>query len=215
MTHSNELDKLFTALKGFQSEVRSVAFDAKVKVKTKGGGSYSFDYATLGALIDATQPALTKYGLSVSQILDGDGITTIVGHESGQFISGNFTLPFSDGMNAQDRGGVVTYFRRYGYSSALRINADKDDDANGAIGNTTQFEKAPWEDKPQKKARAPKPEPVKEESGDEIVDKIASFEEQGPLVKWYNATAKEQEDKEAFNDKYFPYVKSRIEELKS
>lgn len=213
MKHSEQLDQLFAALSKFQSQVSSVAFDAKVKVKTKGGSSYSFDYATLGALIDATQTQLADNGLSVLQFLDGDGITTVVGHESGQYISGNFNLPFTDSMNAQERGGVVTYFRRYGYASALRLNSEKDDDANTASGNEASFEKAPWDASPPK---TKKPTPKKEvgSSGDEILDTINSFSNEKDLVVWFNGKAKESEDKSAFHDKYFPAVKSMIESLR-
>jgi hypothetical protein len=225
MTHSENLDQLFSALSAFQSQVYTVPFDAKVKVKTKGGSSYSFDYATLGALIDATQKQLAENGLSVVQLMDGNGLTTIVGHSSGQYISGNFTLPFTDSMNAQERGGVVTYFRRYGYASALRLNSDKDDDANSAIGNDAKFEKAPWDAQPQKQEE-PTPKRVsskspiskseiKKSTGDEILDGINSFDNEKDLVIWFNGKAKESEDKSAFHDKYFPTVKDKIESLRS
>lgn len=213
MTHSQELDQLFAALSEFQSKVYHVGFDAKVKVKTKTGPGYSFEYATLGALIEATQAQLAEHGLSVSQVLDGDGITTIVGHKSGQFISGNFTLPFTSNMNAQDRGGMITYFRRYGYASALRLNSDKDDDANSAVGNEASFEKAPWEER---KKASPKAKPKKTEtSSDDISTTISTFTDANELVTWYNGEMKKASNRQEFNDKYFGLVRDRMAELKS
>lgn len=214
MKHSEQLNELFEALSVFQSKVSSVAFDAKVNVKTRTGSGYAFEYATLGALIDATKEDLAENGLSVTQILDGDGIITIIGHKSGQFISGNFSLPFNDSMDAQARGGVITYFRRYGYASALRLNSEKDDDANHASGNEATFVKEPKRSlSPTKKADTPKSPPKK--SNDAILDTIEAFDDSSALVKWFNEQLSQMNESESeeFRDTYFPSVRDKLASL--
>lgn len=223
MTHSEQLNELFEALSQFQSEVTTVPFDAKVKVRTKQGGSYEFEYATLGACINASKDKLSEVGLSVTQLLDDGGIKTIIGHKSGQFISGTFDMPIKDSMGPQDIGGVITYFRRYAYSAALRLNSEKDDDANGASGNEAQFQNAdlPFKEKkspkstPKKSKEKPKEASSHEESGDIVIDEINKFTDDKELVLWYNNQTKQAKDKSSFNEKYFPEVRRRIEEIKS
>lgn len=138
---SDQIDKLAAALAKFQKDMPSVERSKTVSVKTSKGGSYSFDYAPLDKIIEQATPHLSKHGLAVTQwIEDGGKVTTILLHESGQYISGDITVkPVTN--RPQDLGSAITYARRYSYSSVLGIAADDDDDGNGASGNDYSYGK--------------------------------------------------------------------------
>lgn len=93
-------------------------------------------YADLEAAIEATQDALAKNGLVISQFpIDKEsrvGVRTLLMHESGEFVSDEFTLPLAK-QDAQTGVAAVTYARRTGYLATLGIAAE-DDDGNTASG---------------------------------------------------------------------------------
>lgn len=146
---SENVDKLFEALSAAQGEFDGVAFDA-VNPFLKNR------YATLGAVIEAAKPVLVKYGLSVSQLVSSEagavGVTTILGHASGQWISGTAHLPLESEKgksSAQVAGSIVTYLRRYGYAAVLGLYAEADDDGNAGQNGGAQ-KPAEVEEKPNK-----------------------------------------------------------------
>ena len=79
---------------------------------------------------------LKKHKLCFTQLLENDGIRTILFHvESGEQIESFTTIPLVKlgAMNEyQSYGSGVTYFRRYALSSMLGLVTDKDTDAAGA-----------------------------------------------------------------------------------
>lgn len=109
------------------------------KVK-KGSTNSHFGntYASLPDIMEELHPILQKNELLLSQVMDcsdGDrpGLRTVLLHvPTGEKIEG--LALFADGLNAQQTGSAVTYFRRYGVLSVLGIVAD-DDDGNLASGN--------------------------------------------------------------------------------
>ena len=126
MNKSNEIKNLAVALKKAQSEMGEVKFDSD-------NPFFKSRYASLGAVIDASKEALTKNGFSVSQPLTtneyGVGVTTILIHESGEYIESTMTLPVADVKNiAQEAGKIVTYLRRYSLASILNLYSDEDTD---------------------------------------------------------------------------------------
>src|SRR5262245_48040918 len=125
MEHSNELAKLAKALVAFQEEIGTVAFDAD-------NPFFKSKYASLLALREAAQPILAKHKLAVSQPPENEGsVTTILMHESGEYIYSTLTLkPSKD--DPQGRGSAITYARRYAYAAILGLVSDQDDDGNAA-----------------------------------------------------------------------------------
>lgn len=115
-----------------------------VTITTRDGRSYSYDYAPLAALIDATRPALSKYGLAVIQspTVIGDeepavDVLTVLAHESGEQLERRLSLPIpvdeQGRYDARGIAGIMTYARRYAYASLLNLAyAREDDDARGA-----------------------------------------------------------------------------------
>lgn len=94
-------------------------------------------YADLGEVWEAVQEALEANGLTVSQFPDAIGqepaLTTILLHESGEWLAATYPLMVTDKESTpQGYGSALTYARRYGLSAVLGVIADVDDDANQA-----------------------------------------------------------------------------------
>lgn len=128
---------LAAALARAQGAFKPINRDKTVTVRTKAGGTYSFSYAPLEAILRAVQPALTKEGLALSQsIVTQDGAeyleTTLkLGDES---LSNRVKVLVVEG-GPQAYGSALTYARRYGVTLLLCVCADDDDDGNAAEGN--------------------------------------------------------------------------------
>jgi hypothetical protein len=119
------MKELAKALCSFQKEMRPVAFD-------RTNPYFKSKYATLSALVSTAAPILSKYGLSVSQILVDDGaVQTILLHESGEMLQGTLRIEPAK-KDPQGVGSAITYARRYSYASILGIVSDEDDDGNAA-----------------------------------------------------------------------------------
>ncbi len=134
-----EVDKLAAALVAFQGETGSVGKGSTAKVEKDGRLLYSYKYADLASVLEATREARAKAGLAVVQFPTGDaatGITlfTTVMHSSGQWMRGALTLRPTD-TKPQTLGSLITYLRRYCYSAVLGIATEEDDDGAAAQGN--------------------------------------------------------------------------------
>ncbi len=138
--HSERVDELFGALAKAQ-------LDFKPIVKDTENPYYRSKYADLSQCISATQSALAKNGLVVIQLPNTDnpmktmGLTSVLGHSSGQWIRGTLILPAEmsgrDGrlrFDSQSVGAAMTYARRYAYQAMVGVAAETDDDANAALG---------------------------------------------------------------------------------
>ena len=64
-------------------------------------------YATLDAVLDATESALAEQGLTIVQIVEGYILQTFLYHESGEFIQSNYPLP--ETTDSQKLGAAITY----------------------------------------------------------------------------------------------------------
>lgn len=132
MNEPNGIDKVSAALVQAQGELKAALFDSKNPFLRNR-------YASLGAVISASRPVLLKHGLAVVQVANTDGTTVSVHtsliHSTGQSIDGGtLALPLAEEKGkskAQVMGSIITYCRRYAWSSLLGIYADQDDDGNG------------------------------------------------------------------------------------
>lgn len=139
MEKSEQINELAKALCVFQSECPEIELNSEVSVKTKSGGAYSFKYSTLNNVLKAIKPILKKAGLSYSQLPEDDNsITTILMHESGQYLQGNKPLDLPNNVTAQEVGSFITYFKRYSLLAMLGVVAEDDEDGNIASGNTAK-----------------------------------------------------------------------------
>ena len=132
--YSPQIGELIGALAKAQAEFKPI-------VKDSVNPFFKNKYADLATIIAATQPALSKHGLTVMQLPKAEshlaGITTILGHASGQFISTDLMLPAAQGakFDSQTIGSALTYARRYALQAILGVAADADEDGNLAAGN--------------------------------------------------------------------------------
>lgn len=127
---SETITKLAEALSKAQGEMPAAEMNATNPfLKNK--------YADLGSVIKAAQPVMKKHGLSITQLPTSEngsiGVTTILMHESGEFIEETIYLPLGEEKGkslAQVAGSVITYLRRYSYASILGMYADEDTDGS-------------------------------------------------------------------------------------
>lgn len=134
-------------------------------------------YADVNALIEAVEPILHTHGLLLLQpIIENNVVTRIIDVESGESIESSLPLP--QGLNPQQLGSAVTYFRRYTLQSLLSLQAT-DDDGNDA-SKTPPTPAAPkvldWEQ--------------------EIIDQIKDFKNKSDL-KYFMGTLSEMQKSEA------------------
>lgn len=133
MDKSEKLNEIFTALSKFQGELCNAS-------KSKAGHNYK--YADLSACINACKDLLAENGLAVSQMLggssEGQTLTTMLTHSSGQYISDCCVLPTAvlsggGGKNpVQCLGSSITYMRRYSYCAITGLTQE-DEDAAGHV----------------------------------------------------------------------------------
>lgn len=122
--------------------------NATVKVSTKSGGSYSFDYTDLNGIFDAARKVFKENGITIVQNSYTEAapngllacVETMFLHESGEWVK-SLPLKFPAANGMQDFGGQITYMKRYSLSSMLGLATEKDDDGNGASGNTYDYSK--------------------------------------------------------------------------
>jgi hypothetical protein len=127
---SSRIDKLAAALSKAQGEIEGAAAKSE-------NPFYKSTYADLHTVIKSATPALSKHGLAVIQgnkwcsKSNGFFITTMLVHESGQWIKSEIRMPIGK-KDAQGVGATMTYGRRYGFSAMVGV-AQYDDDGNSII----------------------------------------------------------------------------------
>lgn len=152
MKHSESFSALAEALAKAAANFKPIARNRTVEVTMKSGGTYTFTYATLDAIIAAVRPALSAEALVLTQSVVSEEIATTgpngteieredfletrLLHSSGEWIANLTPVLIASGENsAQAYGSGITYARRYGVTQLLCIVADEDEDGNAASGN--------------------------------------------------------------------------------
>jgi len=155
-THSMTLDLLAKALCAAQSQVEGAKKDSE-------NPYFRSKYADLSSVWLACREALHSNGLSVVQSPGFENgvvtLTTILLHESGQWIQGTAGAPAvgksKDGVqlppDAQSVGSALTYLRRYALAAIAGV-VQEDDDGEAAVKPSRQTKPAP---KPAETAPAP------------------------------------------------------------
>lgn len=129
MEKSESIKNITMALLNFQKLVGKIPKDSS-------NPFFKSKYAALPDILDKTNQPLIDSGLIVSQWPCGvNGLTTLVAHESGEYIMETYTMTPSKN-DPQGIGSNITYQRRYAIGAVLNLNIDVDDDGNGASGLT-------------------------------------------------------------------------------
>lgn len=139
---SAEIDQLATALAKAQAEMH-------IAGKNQKNPFFKSSYADFQAIIQASRPALSKYGLSVVQppfiyeksaqdvqAESGNSyLVTILMHASGQWIKSKarHNPPKSD---IQSLASYNTYLKRMCYTSLVGVATGDDDDGEAAVMHT-------------------------------------------------------------------------------
>ena len=127
MNKSDDIKDLAGALCKAQSEMGGASKDAN-------NPFFKSKYADLSSVIRAVKQPFADNGLSYSQLpisKDGlVGVTTILMHNSGQWLSSDLLLKPVKG-DPQAAGSCLTYCRRYSLQSLAGIPSE-DDDGNAA-----------------------------------------------------------------------------------
>ena len=135
--HSEAINEVAEALSLAQADIKGA-------VKDSSNPFFKSKYADLATVWDACRPQLTTHGLSVAQLptttsaldsetgayLDRLGLTTVLLHRSGQWLSSTMYVQPKD-AGAQAAGSALTYMRRY-MLSALAGVPQIDDDGEAA-----------------------------------------------------------------------------------
>jgi hypothetical protein len=137
--------KLNEALAKSQGEFPPIQKGRTARVATKGGTSFSYDYADLEDVFAAVRPVLSRNGLAIQhrqKVVQPLGVETvcILRHVSGEVDVGEpLVIPCSGDMQpTQAIGSAMTYGRRYTTQSMLGISTETDDDGNAASGNDAE-----------------------------------------------------------------------------
>ncbi len=114
-------------------------FQAKVKqpLKDKDNPFFKSKYVPLENVVEAITETSGEFGLSFIQFPLNDangrvGITTLLMHESGEWIESEPIFATPAKQDAQGAGSVITYLKRYSLSAIFGITSDEDDDGNSA-----------------------------------------------------------------------------------
>lgn len=138
-----------------RSETQSEIFKALVKFHKniiqpkKDANNPFFDskYVPLENLTEVIDKVAPEFGLTYIQedLTDTDkgmvGVTTLLIHESGEWIELEPLFLKADKQTAQGYGSAITYARRYALSSAFGIASETDDDGNETTTQTANAQK--------------------------------------------------------------------------
>lgn len=133
MEKSEAIGNLTLALSKVQAQLRPAKENSK-------NPFFKSSYADLGSVWDSVRKLLADNELSIIQMpTDVGGLTTILSHSSGEFISSTMYIPSKE--DAHGVGSAISYARRYALASFVGV-VTGDDDGNGAVkGNTTTTRK--------------------------------------------------------------------------
>lgn len=185
MERSESIAEISKALNIFRTAV-------KQPVKSASNPFFKSKYVALEGVVDAIDSALKDTGMSYVQEATSEGnqvsVTTLLLHESGEWIELTpLTLPVTKN-DAQAFGSAETYARRYSLSAAFGITSDLDDDGNAASSNPP----AQQPTKPKRSTTQARKETINELA--ESISKIKNVEKSQVLVEVYKNHGIESND---------------------
>ena len=129
MQTSEQTDKLWPAIVKARQAMKGPKKDST-------NPHFKSKYADLSECIDAADAAGSSHGLVTLQEPSSDSagvsVSTIIVHESGQWVQFEPLFIPASKADAQGFGSAVSYARRYSIKAAWNM-ADEDDDGNAAV----------------------------------------------------------------------------------
>ena len=139
LTHSQEIEKLATALAKAQGMIEDAVKDSDNPAFKQN--NRAIKYADLSSVRAAIRKPLSDSGLSYVQFPEAEGnkvsCETMLMHESGQWIRGKLTM-IATQTTPQGVGSAITYCRRYSLMAVIGIAPAEDDDGNAASAKPPQ-----------------------------------------------------------------------------
>jgi hypothetical protein len=138
MHRSEQINELVGALAKAQLSFTAVLKDAENPAYTRG--TRKSMYATLDSVISATRKPLAENGLCIialpEEMVEDTRlkITSMLVHTSGQFIESTLTMTAVDRVTPQELGKLITYARRYQWTSLTGTAPEDDTDGNESSG---------------------------------------------------------------------------------
>lgn len=193
MIFSEQNTNISSALAKSWAAIETPKHNAKVNVRTKNGGQYAFEYTDLNGILDAVRPIFIENHLTIMQnsytTLENNVtlacVETLFLHESGEYVK-SYPLKFPAAQSMQDFGGQITYMKRYSLAAMLGIATEKDDDANGASGNS--YSHSPKQNGGGRNTPPPQP-PRNHQNYQQRAPQVASAEQRKQLAATLNAAA--------------------------
>lgn len=129
MTTSPEIDKISQSLVEAQDKMGAA-------VKGSTNPYFKSSYADLGSVIQACKEVMNGVGITILQPIELGKVTTLLLHESGQWIQDDgVPIVCTKQNDPQAQGSAITYARRYALSSMLLIPT-ADDDGESATNHS-------------------------------------------------------------------------------
>lgn len=146
MNKSESITKINKALVEFHKQVKQPMKDAN-------NPFFKSKYVPLENVVEAIDEVAPSLGLSFTQWASNDvngrvGVSTMLLHESGEYIEYDPVYMKADKETAQGAGALISYLKRYSLSAVFGITSDQDDDGNYASGVNN---------KPKQQQQKPKP----------------------------------------------------------
>lgn len=177
ISRSESITEIAKAFVKFQAEVKN-------PFNSTENSFFGNKYATLADVLNEVRPVMAKHGLSILQIPSIEKgmvcLTTLLLHESGEWIEPDPLMMSVEKQNAQGIGSSLTYARRYSISAILGVASEDDDDGNEA----SQPGKKPTPKPAKKTPTKTKPSENPKESGlkemiDEATEKAKTLQAAG------------------------------------
>jgi hypothetical protein len=127
---------IYSRLMRAQAEFPSIVTD-----QTADTGKYKYKYVSLGSVLNAVNPVLSKHGILVLQRIDKNASGEIAVYTTLRTTDDNegmivsmipLAIPESKSGDPQAMGSAITYARRYSLITALGLAPDEDDDGAAA-----------------------------------------------------------------------------------
>lgn len=141
MKRSETQSEILKALANFHKNIIQPKKDAN-------NPFFKSKYVPLENVTEVIDKVAPEYGLAYAQeaLTDADkgmvGVTTLLTHESGEWIEFEPLFLKADKQTAQGYGSAITYARRYALSSAFGIASETDDDGNETTTQTANAQKS-------------------------------------------------------------------------
>lgn len=141
MKRSETQSEILKALANFHKNIIQPKKDAN-------NPFFKSKYVPLENVTEVIDKVAPEYGLAYAQeaLTNADkgmvGVTTLLTHESGEWIEFDPLFLKADKQTAQGYGSAITYARRYALSSAFGIASETDDDGNETTTQTANAQKS-------------------------------------------------------------------------